>query len=123
MMGASSGAHLSVETEDLPEGHVIHVAGEIDLGNIAVLRAVLEPAVQNRQNVIMDLSRVTYLDSTTLHAIVTSDRELRTHQCRLVVVGSPFLFKLLQIAGLQRQLNVVPSMGDARHMLVGGHVS
>jgi anti-sigma B factor antagonist len=121
--GAASGVPLGVETEDRPEGHVIRVAGEIDLGNVAVLRAALEPAVKNSQSVVLDLSRVTYLDSTTLHTIVISDRELSTHHCRLVVVGPPFLFKLIQITGLQRHLTVVPSMDDATQMLVGGDAS
>lgn len=117
MTGAASGAPLSVETEDRPEGHVIRVVGEIDLGNVEVLRVALEPAVKNSQSVIMDLSGVTYLDSTTLHTIVMSDREISTHHCRLVVVGPPFLFKLIQITGLQRHLSVVASMDDATQML------
>ncbi len=115
--GAASAGPLSVETEDRPEGRVVRVAGELDLGNIAVLRAALEPAVNNGESVIMDLSRVTYLDSTTLHTMVMSDRELSAHHCRLVVIGPPFLFKLLRITGLQRHLRVVPSMAAATEML------
>lgn len=118
--GAASGAPLHVETEDRPEAHVIRVTGEIDLGNVAQLRSALEPAVKNGQSVIMDLSRVTYLDSTTVHAMVKSHRELGQHNCRLIVVGPPFLFKLIRITGLERYLNVVPSMDEATRMLTGG---
>ncbi len=111
---------MDVETEDRPEGHVIRVTGEIDLGNITFLQAALEPAINNSQSVIMDLSAVTYLDSTALHAMVRSNRQLKTHDCRLVVIGPPFLFKLLSITGLQDHLTVVSSMAAAAQALVGG---
>ena len=121
--GGASAGPLSVETEDRPEGHVIRVAGEIDLGNVGQLRAALNSAVKHGQSVIMDLSRVTYLDSTTLNAMVMSERELSTQHCRLVVVGPPFLFKLIRITGLQRHLSVVPSMDDAEQTLLGRDAS
>src|SRR4051794_39194408 len=87
------------------------VTGEVDLSNVDEFCAALESAVPNSAfGLSLDLSGVTYLDSTGIRVLFRLDRELRERQQRLriVVPEDAVIRRVLELAGVFGSLDVVP---------------
>ncbi|MBP6964822.1 MAG: STAS domain-containing protein [Armatimonadetes bacterium] len=91
-----------VVTQSKP--NVVKVAGEVDLTTSAKFRAALDHAVsESPDGVIVDLSDVTYLDSTGIHTILVVYRRLQDQGGRLsLVVERPNVKKVLEILHMDR---------------------
>ena len=93
---------------------VARLVGEIDLSNVEDLRTRLEACVTNRSaGLVLDLSAVTYLDSTGLRLVFRLARELadRQQSLRLVVPPGSVLTRVLALAGVGSVAEVVPEAG------------
>jgi anti-anti-sigma factor len=82
-------------------GPVLHVRGEIDLATAGELRArVGEHARSVAAAVVLDVSAVTFIDSTGLKALVGAQADLGDGR-RLTLLGLPPLFhRVLSITGM-----------------------
>ena len=81
---------------------VVDLDGEIDVSNVADVVAVLDAAVAAADDrVVLDMSRLTFLDSTGLAAMLTA-RQRMADDGRLIVLRRPprFALALLEITGL-----------------------
>ena len=109
---------LGVTTESVPGATVVDVSGEIDLHTAPGLRAALEPAVQTAREqgtaVVVDLSGVSFLDSTGLGELVGAHKALAESGGRLHVVAvGDRVRRLLGLTGLTEVLAVHDSRADA----------
>ena len=100
---------LDVTTED--RGGLVHVGlvGELDLSTVAKvqeeLRRVEEAAPTT---VVIDLSKLTFLDSTGLRCIVTADERARDAGRRMVIVRGPDpVQRVFSITRLDERLEIV----------------
>lgn len=66
---------------------VLRAVGEVDLTNADTLQRSVEGTTAQR--VVLDVSGLTYLDSSGIRAIERGFRALRAEQRRLVVVAPP----------------------------------
>ena len=81
---------LDVETED--RNGLVHVAlkGELDLSTVAKVQDELRRVEESAPPVVvLDLSRLTFLDSTGLRCLVTADERAREAGRRVVIVRGP----------------------------------
>ena len=81
---------LEVKTED--RNGLVHVAlmGELDLSTVAKVQEELRKVEADAPpTVVVDLSRLTFLDSTGLRCIVTADERARDEGRRVVIVRGP----------------------------------
>ena len=109
---------LSIDTEELPEGIVVHVSGEVDLGNADSLKGAIQPAVDNSRNVILDVSHLRYIDSAGLYILLRANEELRRNKCQLVVVGaSPMIARVMLISGFDGLMPLVFTLEEATNLL------
>src|SRR5581483_4348048 len=95
---------LGVDTE--ARGVVVRLGGELDLYNVDAVRAALAAAAGDRPAcVVVDLSRVTFLDSTALGVLVEARAALPEGALRL---AAPQLeaMRALRVSGLDRHLAV-----------------
>ncbi|MEE4547000.1 STAS domain-containing protein [Streptomyces sp. V4-01] len=92
---------------------VVRAAGDLDTSNLAPLEAELQAALATAPGVILDVSGVTFGDSTLLNLLI------RVHQrTDLRIVGlRPPLDRLFQIVGLDAVMQVFPTLADARTVL------
>jgi anti-anti-sigma factor len=68
---------LDITIDDTESGHVIHVRGELDLASAPQLGTVLtEAAGHSTVPVVLDLSQVSFIDSSALRALVLAGRQL-----------------------------------------------
>lgn len=82
--------------------HYLDLAGEIDAYTASKLREELLPLVeQKRQTIIVDLSKVTYLDSTGLGIFVGALKKSRRHQSKMILKNlTARVQRLFDITGL-----------------------
>jgi anti-sigma B factor antagonist len=81
---------LDVRTED--RNGLVHMAlvGELDLSSVAKVQEELRRVEASAPaTVVVDLSKLTFLDSTGLRCIVTADERARADGRRIVIVRGP----------------------------------
>jgi anti-anti-sigma factor len=81
---------LDVSSED--RNGLVHVAlaGELDLSTVAKVQEELRRVEANAPaTLVVDLSKLTFLDSTGLRCIVTADERARAEGRRIVIVRGP----------------------------------
>jgi anti-sigma B factor antagonist len=104
---------LEVRTED--RNGLVHVAlvGELDLSTVAKLQEELSRVeATSPPTVVVDLSKLTFLDSTGLRCIVTADERAREAGRRMVVVRGPDpVQRVFTITRLEERLEMVDDAG------------
>lgn len=99
---------LTVETQTTETGVVIRAAGEVDLYSSPELRkAILESAPTADQEVGIDLSAVTYIDSSGVATLVEGLRCARERGVGFVLVTpSAAVLQVLELARLDSVFEV-----------------
>jgi len=95
---------------------VAQVRGEIDLSNVADVRAAIASVVTNAARaLIVDLSETTYMDSRGVHLLFEIAERLARGQQHLYVVVPPEspIHRLLVITHLDQAASVEATAGDA----------
>ena len=91
--------------------HVIAVRGEIDLFTAPELKRVLTEAIES---VVIDLTEVTFLDSTALGVLIGGVKRLRSRGGALAIVNTDgSIAKTFQITGLDQIFTILPSREEA----------
>lgn len=106
---------LAIEHARLNDEWVcLSVEGEIDLSTVEELEQAVEHAhSENGAHVLIDLSGVTFMDSTGLRSLLTHDRRFRDsgRSLALVVSDGP-VSRLLEISGVASSLRIVSNPGE-----------
>jgi anti-sigma B factor antagonist len=103
--------------------YVVTVGGELDLYSSPRLTAELGALTADAAEVVLDLTGVTFMDSTALGSILASARLLRDAGGRLSLVASgTSTRKLLTLVGVDRLLPVYETADRALEHLVGSVV-
>jgi len=103
---------LSVERTD--QRFYVAVSGEVDLATAPELDTVLLAAVANNPaQIVIDLSDVSFMDSTGLGVIVRTLKRTRERDTALnLVVSNARVLKIFGITGLDAVLNIYPTLAD-----------
>jgi anti-sigma B factor antagonist len=101
---------------------VISLAGEVDLYTAPEVKRELVGAIEEgATEVVVDLSAVTFIDSTTLGVLVGGVKRLRPSDGRLSVVCSDRnIAKVFEITGLDKVFQIYPTREGA---LAGNEVA
>ena len=95
----------------------VTLGGELDLATAPELAQALTEAPDGTAVVILDLSELTFMDSTGLHVILSARARLAAAGCRLVLVpGSRHVQRIFEITGTKHQVEFV-SAPNARDRL------
>jgi anti-sigma B factor antagonist len=107
---------LEVRTED--RDGLVHVAlmGELDLSTVAKVQEELRKIEAGAPpTLVVDLSRLTFLDSTGLRCIVTADERAREAGRRVVIVRGPDpVQRVFAITRLEERLEMVDDAATVR---------
>jgi anti-sigma B factor antagonist len=111
MIGAPTGRRLAMSdalavTVRRESGVVIAaVAGDIDISSVSRLRECLFELADSERTLIVDLNRVTFIDSAGLGALVGTARRATAHGGSLYAVcARPETRKLLWLTGVDRRI-------------------
>lgn len=93
---------LELRTERVDHRTTVFVAGEVDYGSASRLRSVLvELAHEGEGEVVVDLSAVTFIDSTALSVMVQAKQRFDSSGQRMSVTGTqPRVARVLELSGL-----------------------
>lgn len=103
---------LTVE-RDIVNGGVVaslRVAGEVDLSTVAIFDEAISASVENAHDPLrIDLSGVTFMDSSGLNALIRARNTLEERGVKLVISGvSDQVRHLLEISGLATAFVIAP---------------
>jgi anti-sigma B factor antagonist len=100
---------LSLETRQ--EGDAVRIAatGELDLANALTFEKEVRKAEDRQPRaVILDLRRLSFMDSTGLRLILSAHSRARKRERRLfIVLGTEPVKRIFRLAGVTRRLDIV----------------
>ncbi|OKK17296.1 hypothetical protein AMK16_20750 [Streptomyces sp. CB00455] len=119
-MGINKDTHTAdergrVETRSEGEVRIVVMAGEFDMDNSDELRAALDPEAEGVERFVLDVSGVTFADSTALSIM------LQPALNRPVVLAGEVphrLARLLEVTGADRAFASAPSVAEASVLVV-----
>lgn len=99
MKDQASADLLTVETEELRDGAVVmRLSGEVDISSANIMAEQFESlAGRGKTAVILDATRVSFMDSTGLHALVEGKRILHEAGTRVFLVPSNQVRRVLEL--------------------------
>jgi anti-anti-sigma factor len=93
---------------------VVELAGELDLYNAHTVRAaLLGQAEKKPERLVVDLSRVTFIDSTGLGVLIEARTRLPNRQAFMLAAPGLETRRALEISGLDRHFAVHDSLDAA----------
>lgn len=108
-------ARNSVETQSEGDVRIVVMAGEFDMDGVAELRTALDPEAGGVARFVLDVSGVTFADSTALSIM------LQPALNRPVVLAGEIpnrLARLLEVTGADRAFAVAPTVAEAMVLVV-----
>jgi anti-anti-sigma factor len=92
--------HLTIDVRDEGGTAVLILAGELDLASSPELTERAEAALADGKAVVLDLSKLSFIDSTGLGAIAGIDRNAKTAGTTMSLVpGSPSVQRVFDVSG------------------------
>jgi anti-sigma B factor antagonist len=102
---------LQIVPREAPDRVIFELSGELDMaGSARLTEAVSEAEFGETSTVVLDLRRVSFLDSTGLKAIFTIRNVVREHGRQFAVTpGSAQVQRLLKLTRLDEHLQMIDS--------------
>ncbi len=104
-----------VNTENLSDGTMLKLRGEIDLSESPTVRiALLDMSKQKPQRLVVDLAEVAYMDSSGVATLIEALQQQRKHQGRMILCGlQPKVRSIFEIARLDLVFEIVDDVDAA----------
>lgn len=106
---------VDIKTEHNGDAVVYRLKGSLDVATSPSVRAaLLEAANAGKHEIVVDLTKLQFLDSTGLGALIGAHRRACEHggRVRLIISDGP-ISRLLNITGLMRIFAVYATLEDA----------
>jgi anti-anti-sigma factor len=100
---------LTIVSERVGARHRVAPSGELDIATAGQLEGALREVEQtDAQTIVLDLSGLTFIDSTGLRLVLDANDRCGGAADRLrVIAGSPAVERLLDIVGLRERLPLI----------------
>ena len=97
------------ETSERGDGYLVELSGELDISSAASVESrLMELEKREPKRLILDLTRVCFIDSTGLSMIINADGRARKRGSRLTIVsGEGVPRRILRTVGLEDRLDVI----------------
>jgi anti-sigma B factor antagonist len=106
---------LDLETTERGGAGILSLRGEIDVYTAPLLRQALVDLIdRGTRNIVVDMERVDFLDSTGLGVLVEGLKRVRTREGNLSIVAThEKILKIFDITGLNKAFPLFGSVEDA----------
>jgi anti-sigma B factor antagonist len=113
---------LTIATTPLDQCTVLSVSGELDLNTAPELSTAVNEMVANGSaRLVLDLSTLTFCDSSGLTAFVRANQAVQAAAGRLVLARpTPIVQRVLELTGLVEVLEVAASLESAQVAIDAG---
>lgn len=96
---------LAIESEVADAGHVLRLAGELDLASVPHLQRALDRIRPDAEQIVIDVERVTFIDSSGLRALLVWRRQCEEDGVEFrLTPGTPDVRRLFEVTGLLDRL-------------------
>jgi anti-sigma B factor antagonist len=113
-MNAARVTDFDVSVERVAETAIVHVSGELDIATAPMLRDVLEGLDGACDRVILDLSALTFMDSTGIRLAVTEHQRAAADGFHFVIAGAEGnVMRILRLTGVDVVLPLAPDVASA----------
>ena len=94
----------------------LNLSGELDMATVGDLDSALKPLCVGGGHVTLDISRLSFMDSSGLHAIVRAAQELQDRGCVIIhgLDGSVSIRKLFELTQIEKVPNIHVIRCDVR---------
>jgi anti-sigma B factor antagonist len=100
-----------IASERVSNAHRIAPAGELDIATVPLLEAAFDEVERDGvHRIILDLSGVTFIDSTGIQLLLRMNERCDESR-RLEIISSPAVERLLEITGLRGELPLAEDAG------------
>jgi anti-anti-sigma factor len=96
---------------------VADASGELDLTNARHVEERLAEMATNGERLVLDLNRVTFVDSAALHALFRTARRLGDGRFGIALAPAAALMRTLTIVGMSDAVPVRPTAEDVAQLL------
>ncbi|GJL65767.1 MAG: hypothetical protein NPIRA05_07380 [Nitrospirales bacterium] len=98
------------------DGHIVTFRGDIDLESSPMARTILLKVVNGASKVYVDLTSVTYMDSSGIASMVEAYQLAKNSQVEFVLVSaSPAVLRVLHMARLDKVFTIHENLEQAQH--------
>ena len=94
---------LSVHAD--PHGH-LHLSGELDLASAPTLLAALEASIAHGGTIRLDLTELTFMDSTGINAVLRAIHQLGERGRLVMLHPTPAVRRVIEICGLDEMIEI-----------------
>lgn len=110
---------LTTLVEEHERATIVRLVGELDADDAQAVRGLLaEQVLSGPGNLVLDVSRLSFLDSAGLAALIAAHKGTRSAGTALVLAGSsPAVDKVLAVTGLDAVIRRAPSVDVALEQL------
>lgn len=105
---------MSCEIREQDGMTVVALSGDVDLDSSPRVRATLLDCVAEKRGVLVDLSEVSYIDSSGIASLVEAYQTARRASVQFALVAvSDAAMRVLELARLDRVFSIHASIADA----------
>jgi anti-sigma B factor antagonist len=103
------------DSTERADGYVVALSGELDISSAASVESrLMELEKRTPERLFLDLTKVSFIDSTGLSMIINADGRARKGNRRLTIVsGDGVPRRILRTVGLEDRLDVVAEIPAA----------
>ena len=111
---------IKVNVRDAGDAYVVELGGEIDVYTSPKVKdAITELIDQGHYNLVINLEKVRYIDSTGLGVLIGGLKRVREHGGTVsLVCTNPQIRKIFDITGLVKIFGIFDDEADAQKALV-----
>jgi len=104
---------MNVEIRDEGDAAVVALSGDVDLESSPRVRGALLECVGLKRTVVVDMSAVSYIDSSGIASLVEAFQTARKSDTRFVLARvSEAAMRVLELARLDRVFRIVDEVSD-----------
>ena len=117
---------MEIEVEEKEGYNIVTPVGELDVYTVPLFRkVVLKLEGDRRHDLILDLTRITFIDSSGLGSLIETYQKVQTVEGDLAfVIDNPRIVKILKLVDLDKVFRMYPNLGRALQSVgvSGGYV-
>jgi anti-sigma B factor antagonist len=105
---------LSIRSEAREQAQVVSIGGDLDVYTAPQLKEALNKIGLDGTTIVLDLTRVHFIDSTALGVLVGALQTSRAADGELyLVMDDPYLLKIFRITGFDTLFSIFPGVAEA----------
>jgi len=107
---------ITIETTQQGDPLTLRIVGEsLETENVASFRSAIAPILERSKRIVLDMSQVTFMDSTGLGSMLSCLRTVKARDGSIKLANlTPEVHQLFEMVLMDRVFEIYPSVDDAR---------